>query len=102
MRMKGFSMLAQAVGARRIASLALLACGGCLFNRQPALQLAFVEIPPAVRSAFIANYPNASIRSITCEADGGQYYYMIVYEDSHNNRHTVLLNEAGDEVNRFE
>jgi hypothetical protein len=102
MQKKGIFMPAPIGKMRRFAPLAMAVCGGCLFNRQPSPQLAFVEIPPAVRSAFIANYPGASIRGITCEADGGQYYYLIVYQDSHNGRHTVELNEGGDEVNRFE
>jgi hypothetical protein len=100
--MNGVTRLAQMRKLRRFAALALMVCGGCLWNRPPALQLAFVEIPPAVRSAFIANYPGASIRGITCEADGGQYYYTIVYQDSHSLRHSVMLNEGGDEVNRFD
>jgi hypothetical protein len=100
--MNGFSIFSPLGKLRRFAPLALVVCGGCLWNRPPAPQLAFVEIPPAVRSAFIANYPGARIRGITCDADGGQYYYTIVYQDSHNLRHAVQLNEAGDEVNRFD
>jgi hypothetical protein len=86
---------------RWIAATALVFAAGCLATHVDQPQLQFVEIPPAVRAAFLANYHSSAIRSITCEAKGTQYFYTLTYVDGDSRSHTVVLNEGGDEINQY-
>ncbi len=97
---KGFAM--GWLGKKRwIAMLALVAITGCGMNHADQPQLAFAEVPPAVRAAFLANYGTAGIRRITCEIRGNQYIYDLTYIDNKKQSHTVVLNEGGDEIDRY-
>ena len=58
-------------------------------------QLAFMEVPPAVRAAFAANYQSAAVQHVTCEIKGNQYVYNLTYIDNDHKSHTVVLNEGG-------
>jgi hypothetical protein len=86
---------------RWIALLSLVMATGCGINHADQPQLAFAEVPPAVRAAFLANYRSTGIRRITCEIKGNQYIYDLTYIDNQNRSHTVVLNEGGDEIDRY-
>jgi hypothetical protein len=86
---------------RWIAVLALVFAGGCTMSHPDQPQLSFVEVPPAVRAAFLMNYRSAGIQHITCEIKGNQYVYNLTYIDNDRKSHTVVLNEGGDEIDRY-
>ena len=100
---------------RWIATAVLFAAAGCNMTPVEQPQLMFWQMPPAVQAAFTANYPKAIIQNITCESKGGQYNYVITYqgedvapsdhppsveeqEAAMKAKHTVTLNEAGDQI----
>jgi hypothetical protein len=86
---------------RWIALFALVFFTGCAMNHPDQPQLAFMEVPPAVRAAFLMNYRSATVEHITCEIKGNQYVYNLTYVDNDHKSHTVVLNEGGDEIDRY-
>jgi len=86
---------------RSIALCILISVSGCAMSHPDQPQLAFMEVPPAVRAAFLMNYPSAGIQHITCEIRGNQYVYNLTYVDNDRKSHTVVLNEGGDEIDRY-
>jgi hypothetical protein len=92
--------------ANTVLAAALLAATGCQMMSGDQPQLAFTQMPPAVQSAFMQDYPNATIQKITCETRGGQYYYVITYQgddtagSAAKGTHTVTMNEGGDQVDK--
>ena len=96
------TVMGRMIGVTRwIAPAALVFSTGCLGVHTGQASCSLLKCPRPCRAQFMANYPSSTIRGITCQAIGGQYYYTVEYVDSDRKSHTIVLNEGGDEVNRY-
>jgi hypothetical protein len=77
---------------------ALVFCVSCQSASFPVREIQFFQAPPAVQAAFLAYYPGAFIQKISRETRQNQDYYSFTFIDNEKFKHTVVLNEGGDQI----
>ena len=87
-------------GVAAAAALWIALAVGCQPRAGSRGSLAMAQTPPTVRAAYEQYYAGVPVRSVTRESRGGQAYYTVDYGAADGPDHSVVFNEAGNEIDK--